>query len=169
MGVTGTIIGGVNKAASTVGGLTAKASGTAVGRMLGMRGGGMGLGAIAFFGMNVAMAGATYKTDRAKGNNAPVAAMKAIGQSILWQDFFLPMVALTAAPMVPLINQQYQNHVGNLQRALTPMSPWGSSELTQSQAAQTSRQRSLQAISNSRLNARSYLGNEAGLFSARYR
>lgn len=88
----------------------------------------------------------------------------AVGTAAAWELFTLPMVALTAAGFaddigrgMTALNKQHQaryyNSVGT--------GSIGSGTFRDNDAAYTMRQRSMQAISQSRLNARSALGNEA--------
>jgi hypothetical protein len=109
----------------------------------------------------------TYKTDRERNINPGLAFAHGVGSALLWNEFFWPMVGLSIAPALPMVNQQYQNYVGGMQRSLVSFSPWNGGD-GDSSAAQTSRARAVHAIQNSRMNARNYIGAEAGLFATRY-
>jgi hypothetical protein len=68
---------------------------------------------------------------------------------------------------MPMVNQALQSKIGAQQRSVMPMGPDGL--IGDSPQLQTTRQRALQAIQSSKANARTYIGQEAGLFAARYR
>jgi hypothetical protein len=110
----------------------------------------------------------SYRSDRARGVNPVMAGARALGEAVLWNEFMLPMVGLSVAPMMGMINQQYSNTIGNLQKNIMPFSPY-TTDISDSTTAQTSRGRAVEAIQNSRMNARQYVGAEAGLFASRYR
>jgi hypothetical protein len=101
-----------------------------------------------------------------RGENPIPAWGKAIATTMLYNEFFFPLTALQLAPLFPILHQQVQNYEGRMQSRLTPMGP---GRFQDTQYAQTSRMRALQAIQMSRLNARQYVGSEAGLFASRYR
>jgi hypothetical protein len=107
----------------------------------------------------------TYKENRAQGKGVITSAGKAVAQTVLWSDFFLPMLALTAAPAVGQINQGLHEMVGKQQKNLLPMA----NRFQDSQYAQTSRARAIAAIQESRMNARQFVGNEGQNFATRYR
>jgi hypothetical protein len=118
------------------------------------------------FALNAGLTYSGYKDNEARGMNPVLAAAKAIGSTILMNEFLLPMTAIQLAPLFPILNQQYQNAQGRAQRNLMPMGP---GRFQDSAYAQTSRARALQSIQMSRMNARQYVGQEAGLFASRYR
>ena len=128
--------------------------------------GGMGIAAGAV--INAGMTYSTYKTDRARGVNPLVAGAHGIAQTILTNEFMGPLIAMSALPLLPMAAQNLRDRIGDQQRSIMPMNPWNTTE-ADSADLQTTRQRALEAIQNSKLNARTYIGAEAGLFAARYR
>lgn len=127
-----------------------------------------GLYAAAGAAVNAGMTYSTYQTDRARGVNPIVAAGHGVINTVLTNEFMGPIIAMSALPLLPMAAQHVRERIGDLQRSVMPMSPWNTTE-ADSQDLQTTRQRALEAIQSSKLNARTYVGREAGLFAARYR
>ena len=129
----------------------------------------LGMGAVGGIAVetavNAGMTYSSYKQDREKGHNPVYSGVKAVASTILMNEFMAPVLVAQLAPLVPLVHQRMQNAMGNMQRQLTPFSQG----FRDSEQAQTSRQRAMQAIEASRSSARNLLGNEAGIYSARYR
>lgn len=107
-----------------------------------------------------------YADQRAKGNSVVGSAAVAGLQTWAFTEFMWPIMAFQLAPLVDVGLNAMNRQTGAMQRNAVPNSAFGIADFT---AAQTSRQRGVQAIMESRMNARSSLGNEAGLFAARYR
>ena len=107
-----------------------------------------------------------YKEDTERGDSPWIAAPKAIVQTAAYNAFFLPIMAVQIAQQVPMINQQIQNNIASVQRNMQSFGPRGWQD---SEYAQTSRQRALEAIQASRMNARQYIGSESSLFATRYK
>jgi hypothetical protein len=135
--------------------------------MLGKVAGGAVGGTVLGAAVDAGMTYSSYKDERARGHNKILSAAKAVGSTILFNEFMLPMMALQVMPLVPLAHQKLRENVGKLQRSILPMSPYQATP--DSQAAQTSRQRAIAAIESSRMSARNALGNEAGIYAPRFR
>lgn len=116
------------------------------------------------FGIDAALTYPTYTQDRKNGHGFVYSAAHAVGSTILMNEFMLPTIALTLAPLAGVAHQAYTNSVGNMQRNILGQNP-----VLDSAQAQTSRQRSLRAIAQARMSARNALGNEAGLYAPRFR
>jgi hypothetical protein len=117
--------------------------------------------------LNAGLTYSTYKDDREKGKGGVFSAIHAVGTTIIMNEFMLPAIALSLAPMLPIMHQAIANKVGMRQKQMMPMSPFNSQP--DSQQAATSRQRALGAIANSQISARNVLGNEAGIYAPRFR
>lgn len=130
----------------------------------------LGMGAVGAsaltYAVDAGMTYSSYKTDRAQGHNKIYSAAHSIASTILFNEFMVPAIALSLAPLAGAAHQMYTNSVAKRQRAMTPM---GGVTLPDTQAAQTSRQRSLAAIAQARMSARNALGNEAGMYAPRFR
>ena len=135
----------------------------AIGRKLGLGAlGGAAVGGV----LNTAFVYSGYKTDRAKGHGPVFSIAQSIASTVLLNEFMWPSIALSILPLIPIMHEKMTQAVGGMQRNMIPMSPYGRPD---TQIAQTSRQRSMQAISQARMSARNAMGNEAGIYAPRFR
>lgn len=102
-----------------------------------------------------------YKDMREKGHGVIGSAVGAVGQDMFWKAMGGAGLALgavqIAGSLVPAGYQGYKTAAQSLARSNRAFS----NGYVDTQAAYTMRQRALQEIQSSRLNARSALGNEA--------
>ena len=108
----------------------------------------------------------TYQEDRKEGHSVPYSVIHGAASAWAQNTFFWPMLALQVAPLTQQMGRMMQEKRGELQRNQMQMSPY---RFKDSEYAQTTRQRALEAIQNSRGRVSGYLGKEAGLFATRYR
>ena len=113
-----------------------------------------------------AVAALGYAQDRERGINPVYSAVHSVASAVLFNEFMLPSIALSLAPLAPILHQKMTDLTAARQKSMLPWTPY---RFQDSEQGQTSRARALGAIQTSRMNARNYIGNEGGLFASRFR